>query len=110
MKLSTFAKKVKQAYIKNTFESPHLCTNITRVTIALGKKANYKIALYNQYREFEEKCLEFISSSIGNNQIVHQYMRAQNLEITEETVHAFRLNLLNDMIDWAEAQEQSHQL
>ena len=110
MKLSTFAKKVKQAYVKNTFYSPYLCTNIICVTMALGKKANYKNALCNQYREFEEKCLEFISSSIGHNKVVHQYMHAQNLEITEETVHAFRLNLLNDMIDWAESQEQSHQL
>lgn len=120
MKLSTFVKKLTAKYKKEQKSSPkdhhYLCTAARNLHISLYQNTT-NTKLQTEYLTLANLCKEFISKAIHGKDTVRQYL-VTTFKYSQEEIsdwdlypecHAFRLNLLNDMLDWAIAQEESHQ-
>ena len=108
MKLSTFCKLVKKEYLSDMkdldpiTQQTYLCNRVSSVTYKLTTKHP---AQEIQYLELDALCKQFILSQIGHKETVYTYLASMDMPRDFEICHKFRLNLLEDMIDWAEAQE-----
>ena len=128
MKLSTFCRIMKASYLNaeyiekkyptsdcplsvSFFESVWLCNHANNVCYQLQTRTQNR-KLIEEYAELTILVHAFIKSAINPHQTADAYIRDKHdmHGQTDSLVLEFRKTILNDMIDWAESQEQSHQL
>lgn len=107
MKLSTYTKGFRKLYSSSDCFTDFLCIALQRYTFRLGIKTK-NVKLQAEYNSHRKLCKQFIASAIENCHTVVEYLNKQGIDLNE--TQPFRLNLLNDMVDWAESQEDSHQI
>lgn len=94
----------------NFYESVWLCNHANNVSYQLQARTR-NMKLRTEYIELTGLVRAFIKSQIGPHETADAYIRAEldmHGPVTEQVLE-FRHKLLNDMIECAEAEEQSHQ-
>ena len=128
MKLSTFCRIMKASYLNPTYmekryptsdcplsvsfyRSVWLCNHATNVSYRLQTRTQNR-KLIEEYAELTRLVHAFIKSVIGPHETADAYIRDKHdmHGQMDSLVLEFRKTILNDMIEWAEAEEQSHQL
>ncbi len=128
MKLSTFCRIMKASYLNaeyiekkystsgcplsvKFYESVWLCNHANNVCYQLQIRTQNR-KLIEEYAELTILVHTFIKSAINPHQTADTYIKDKHdmYGQTDSLVLEFRKCLLNDMIEWAEAEEQSHQL
>ena len=128
MKLSTFCRIMNASYLNaeyiekkyptsdcplsvSFFESVWLCNHANNVCYRLQTRTQNR-KLIEEYVELTRLVQEFIKSAINPHQTADAYIRDKHdmHGPVDSLVLEFRKTILNDMIEWAEAEEQSHQL
>ena len=128
MKLSTFCRIMKASYLNaeyiekkyptsdcpryvSFFESVWLCNHANNVSYQLQTRTQNR-KLIEEYAELTILVHTFIKSAINPHETADAYIRDKHdmCGPVDSLVLEFRKTILNDMIDWAESQEQSHQL
>lgn len=127
MKLSTFCRIMKASYLNAEYiekkyptsdcplsvsfpESVWLCNHANNVSYRLQTRTQNR-KLIEEYAELTILVHAFIKSAINPHQTADAYIR-DKYDMhgqTDSLVLEFRKTILNDMIEWAEAEEQSHQ-
>ena len=127
MKLSTFCRIMKASYLNaeyiekryptpdcpfsvKFYESVWLCNHANNVSYRLQARTQ-NMKLIDEYAELTILVHTFIKSAIGSHATADAYIR-DKYDMhgpVDSLVLEFRKCLLNDMIEWAKSQEQSHQ-
>jgi hypothetical protein len=119
MKLSTFVRRINADYKRECARkkkaknrgSTFLCICAHSVMRACGAKIGYnsRNPLMEHYYSLYEMCEEFITKEIKCSYTVCSYLtEVLQRTPTGKEEHECRLNILKDMIDWAQAQETSN--
>ena len=107
MKLSTYTKQFRKFYNSSDCVTVFLCIALNRYSYTISLKTENP-KLQAEYESHRELCKQFIDSAIEGCYTVVDYLNSKGADLY--SAREFRLNLLNDMVDWAESQEDSHQL
>lgn len=127
MKLSTFCRIMKASYLNaeyiekryptpdwplfvKFYESVWLCNHANNVSYRLQTRTQNR-KLIEEYAELTILVHTFIKSVIGPYETADAYIRDKYdmYGPVDSLALEFRKTILNDMIEWAESQEQSHQ-
>ena len=120
MKLSTFVKQVRKEFFTRyndpywTYTHIYLCNQCHQARCELAVRYSNPNCI-KTYIEFEELCKEFIHSRIKRKETVRQYLlQTGQLPVTvnmyTQECNEYRVKILDEMLDWAIAQEESHQI
>ena len=120
MKLSTFVKQVRKDFF-TCYNDPdwtdvhiYLCNRCHHVLYKLvAKYPNSKNI--SAYIEFERLCKNFICNRLKRQETVRQYLVFTRqlpvaVNMYAQECNEYRIKILDEMLDWAIAQEESHQL
>ena len=107
MKLSTYTKNFRKFYNSSDCPTVFLCIALKRYSYTISLKTENP-KLQAEYESHRELCKQFIDSAIEGCYTVVDYLSSKDMDL--RSAQPFRLNLLNDMVDWAESQEDSHQI
>ena len=107
MKLSTYTKNFRKFYNSSDCAIDFLCFALNRYSYTISLKTENP-KLQAEYESHRELCKQFIDSAIEGCYTVVDYLNSKGMDVS--SAQPFRLDLLNAMVDWAESQEDSHQI